>query len=343
MNIDKKRYLMELKALISFMDADEKAATLSAYSRLFEQVGEDGEQQLIEELGSPVRLVLKLEKSYRNGSFAETLRELEARLAQENETEEALSENEEEVFAEEPELAVEAEIAEESEEPIEEEPELPAEEAEEAQVPVSPAEEEEIEQIAEESIPQLPVPMEEDEEAPAEEVAEEESEDEDAPMVEEFPAWAEEAAEEEETEDESEPFCVFERDEGIADDEEEEYEEYVEEKPSAGAVVLAVVCTPLILALAALMLAVSLALSLIPGVVAAFFGAVGTYFTGYALASMQYIPDMLMVLGGGVFCFGLTVLFLNWTLQILGLGIKITFDLVFDIYGKLLGKERPDE
>ena len=325
MDIDKKRYLMELKALISFMDADEKAATLGAYSRLFEKAGESGEEQLIEELGSPVRLVLKLEKSYRSGTFADTLQELEDRIAAESEA------VEEEIFETEAEEAPAEEPA--AEEIIEEEP-ATEEESAETPLPVILAEAEETAEETEEPLeePEEAEPYIEEIEEPAD--AEEILEEEPAPKVEEFPAWAGEAFDEE-SESGSEAPNDAESDEKTAAAE--------KKKPSAGAVILAVLCTPLLFVFAALMLVLALALSAVPGAVAALFGAVGAYFTGYALSTMQYIPDVLMVLGAGAICFGLALLFLNWTLRVLGFGVRTTFKMLSGSYGKLLGKEKRDE
>lgn len=326
MDIDKKRYLMELKALISFMDADEKAATLGAYSRLFEKAGESGEEQLIEELGSPVRLVLKLEKSYRSGTFAETLQELEDRIAAESEAvEEEIFETEaEEAPAEEPE----------AEEIIEEEP-AAEEESAETLLPVILPEAEETAEETEEPLeePEEAEPYTEEIEEPAD--AEEILEEEPAPKVEEFPAWAGEAFDEESESGIEAP--------NGAESDEETVAAAEKKKPSAGAVVLAVLCTPLLFVFAALMLALALALSAVPGAVAALFGAVGAYFTGYALSTMQYIPDVLMVLGAGAICFGLALLFLNWTLRCFGFGVRTTFKMLSGSYGKLLGKEKRDE
>ena len=57
--------------------------------------------------------------------------------------------------------------------------------------------------------------------------------------------------------------------------------------------------------------------------------------------ALKYI--VLMVLGAGAICFGLALLFLNWTLRVLGFGVRTTFKMLSGSYGKLLGKEKRDE
>ena len=63
--IDRVNYLAEMKALLSFMDAEDRLKVMRRYERSFDAAGTDGEAALIRELGSPVRQVLMVEKEYR--------------------------------------------------------------------------------------------------------------------------------------------------------------------------------------------------------------------------------------------------------------------------------------
>ena len=54
-----------MKALLSFMDTEDREQALRYYERLFELAGEDGEEGLLDDFGSPLRQVLHLEKRYR--------------------------------------------------------------------------------------------------------------------------------------------------------------------------------------------------------------------------------------------------------------------------------------
>jgi len=63
--IDRVKYLAEMKALLSFMSAEERLAVIRRYERQFDEAGREGELSLIRELGSPVRQVLMVEREYR--------------------------------------------------------------------------------------------------------------------------------------------------------------------------------------------------------------------------------------------------------------------------------------
>ena len=63
--IDRNKYLLEMKALLGFMDTDDRDQVLAHYGREFDRAGEEGEDALIESLGSPLRQVLQVEKLYR--------------------------------------------------------------------------------------------------------------------------------------------------------------------------------------------------------------------------------------------------------------------------------------
>ena len=64
-SIDRVKYMAEMKALLSFMDSEDRLKVMRRYERSFDAAGRDGEAALIRELGSPVRQVLMVEKEYR--------------------------------------------------------------------------------------------------------------------------------------------------------------------------------------------------------------------------------------------------------------------------------------
>lgn len=57
--------MAEMKALLSFLDAEERLKVMRRYERSFDAVGREGEAALIREMGSPVRQVLIVEREYR--------------------------------------------------------------------------------------------------------------------------------------------------------------------------------------------------------------------------------------------------------------------------------------
>lgn len=57
--------MAEMKALLSFMDAEDRLKVMRRYERRFDAAGREGEDALIRELGSPVRQILMIEKEYR--------------------------------------------------------------------------------------------------------------------------------------------------------------------------------------------------------------------------------------------------------------------------------------
>ena len=313
MTIDKARYLMELKALLSFMDADERAATVATYRKIFERVGEEREQELIEELGSPVRLVLKLEKSYRNGRLNEVLEAVSAQYEEEPE------DIEEENY-----IPENIEIAESvSEEAVEEEAEALSEEA-------LPFEEPEIieEPEAEAEVESEPEPEPEPEAEKTEP----------KPKVEEFPQWEEKPKRPAAEERRPLPAAPPKPEPRLEEDEEAE-----PKPPAKGSMALAVLLTPFLIVLAAGILALTLAFSLVPGALCALLSIVGGYFVSYAFSSMHYIPDLLMVTGLGVVLFGLVVWLLGIVIRLLVSGVKLAFNMLSSVYGKLLGKEGPQD
>jgi len=62
--INRKHFMAELRNLLSFMDREDRERALRRYERMFDAAGPEGEEAVTRELGSPVRLVLKLEREY---------------------------------------------------------------------------------------------------------------------------------------------------------------------------------------------------------------------------------------------------------------------------------------
>ena len=71
--INRRSFLAEMRSLLAFMDADDRAHVLRFYEKLFDQAGEEGEGALLKKLGSPVRQVLQVEKLYRDKQKAAEL------------------------------------------------------------------------------------------------------------------------------------------------------------------------------------------------------------------------------------------------------------------------------
>ncbi len=367
--IDKARYLMELKALLSFMDAGERSAVISAYTQLFDHAGEEGEKELIETLGSPVRLVLRLEKIYRSGTLEPYLDELILPLSP---ADTGLTETVQE--------AAEAEA---------EEAELPADEA--APDDQYPPEEEftsdEPAYTEEDMVPPVPEAPIVQADAPADTEAPETAADEAEDAPEEDPAGhqvgadamddapAEEAdmislplsdedtvlpeplAEEDSPAEEVVDLPLLENDpEESAASEPAPAAETVPVKPKRakaktskkrknapekkkGSLLLAVLCTPPLVVLATLILILFLTPTAFFAALSGATGAAGVYFTSYAFLTMQYIPDLLLVLGTGAVVLGLALLFLTVTLSLLCKGFSLAYTLLSRSFAKLLGKE----
>lgn len=303
--IDKAKYLMELKGLLSFMDADEKAATVAAYKRLFEQAGPAREQALIEELGSPVRLVLKLEKDYRNGKLNEVLAETAFRFADESKDTEGENYDSENVAQEEGEGE-------------------------------SPFEAEETPAVGSDR-PSL------EEEAPVEEAISEPAPGQGENAEEPIGGEAEKRPTEEKTPEKARKKTGAKKEKKENKKDKKEKDNSDSEAPAKGSTALAVILTPFLIVLAALVLTLVLLCAAVPGSVGALFSLVGGYFAKYALFSMSYVPDILMVLGLAVVLFGLTFGLLGIVLRLLFAGFKLDFDLLSSVYGKLLGKEKAQD
>ncbi len=121
--MNRQNYLAELGGLLSFLSSEERSLVISRFERRFDDAGAEGEAALIAELGSPMKLAIKLNRV----GLKATLAELDSRLAPE------------------PEAAPEAEAETETETETEAEPEAEAEPEPEPEPAPEPEPEPEVE------------------------------------------------------------------------------------------------------------------------------------------------------------------------------------------------------
>ncbi len=62
--MNKQRYLKELQQLLIFMTDEDREITVAHYAGLFDAVGEDGEEALADQLGSPTKAAIGLSRGY---------------------------------------------------------------------------------------------------------------------------------------------------------------------------------------------------------------------------------------------------------------------------------------
>ena len=320
-----------MKALLSFMDAEDREQALRYYERLFELAGEDGEEGLLDDFGSPLRQVLHLEKRYRERQ--------ESGMPLFDEEEFPAGEAAEpEQPAEEPADAFSGEDAPSAEENGgEEEPaetgggEEPAETGEIAEAAdyaeeVTPSQES---LPGEETVPAAAEAEGETEEgetfAPYDELPSQVLSDAAGEMLAEIDFGAEEEPIPPETREEELPRAEAEA-------------ESAGEKTSGARVAAALLLSPLMVLLAAAGVLLTFALSAIPLALCALFGAASLYLALYAVTSMPYLPDMLLVLGVAVGLLAATVFFLWGGLTLLSGGIGKTIRLIATLFGRVLGK-----
>lgn len=310
-----------MKALLSFMDTEDREQALRYYERLFELAGEDGEEGLLDDFGSPLRQVLHLEKRYRERQ--------ESGMPLFDEDDFPAGETAEpEQPAEEPADAFSGE-----DEPS----------AEENGAKKEPAETGEIAEAADagEEVPppQESLPGEETVPAAAEAEGEMEEGETFAPYDELPSQVLSDAAGEMLAEIDfgaEEPIPAETREEELPRAEEEP--KPAGEKTSGGRVAAAVLLSPLMVLLAAAGVLLTFALSAIPLALCALFGAASLYLALYAVTSMPYLPDMLLVLGVAVGLLAATVFFLWGGLTLLAGGIGKTIRLIATLFGRVLGK-----
>lgn len=68
-DLNKQRFLTELKRLLVFMTDSDRDLTIARYADMFEAAGADGEQAVIEKLGSPTKLAISLSRGYEPGQL----------------------------------------------------------------------------------------------------------------------------------------------------------------------------------------------------------------------------------------------------------------------------------
>lgn len=69
--MNKQRFLAELRRLLVFMTEEDRELCIRYYTELFEDAGEEGEAELLEELGTPTKLAISMSRGYEPGSAAE--------------------------------------------------------------------------------------------------------------------------------------------------------------------------------------------------------------------------------------------------------------------------------
>ena len=65
--MNKQRFLTELKRLLVFMTDSDRDLTITRYADRFDEAGEDGLEELLQELGSPTKLAISLSRGYEPG------------------------------------------------------------------------------------------------------------------------------------------------------------------------------------------------------------------------------------------------------------------------------------
>lgn len=67
--LNKQRFLTELRRLLIFMTESDRNLTVNQYAAMFDEAGEQGEQALLEQLGSPTKLAISLSRGYQPGQL----------------------------------------------------------------------------------------------------------------------------------------------------------------------------------------------------------------------------------------------------------------------------------
>ncbi len=75
--MNKQRFLTELRRLLIFMTESDRNLTVNQYAAMFDEAGEQGEQALLEQLGSPTKLAISLSRGYQPGQLTTETRQRE--------------------------------------------------------------------------------------------------------------------------------------------------------------------------------------------------------------------------------------------------------------------------
>ena len=65
--LNKQRYLAELRRLLVFMTEEDREAAVTRFGALFDGAGPEGEEELLEQLGSPTKAAIDLSRRYAPG------------------------------------------------------------------------------------------------------------------------------------------------------------------------------------------------------------------------------------------------------------------------------------
>ncbi len=233
--MNKQKFLQEIRPLLFFMPPEDQEKTMQEFEALFERAGPEGEQALLNKLGSPVKLVVLLEKEYR-------------RHQEEQEEKEG-------VTRELPVVDHTAEIAALQEAGNEED---------------KPAEEEASESVSAET------------------------------------------------------------------EEEETRTARGKRRSPPGRRFLAVLFTVIALPLTLIALVLALCVFLIPGGPGAAAGAAGVYLGVFSIGQLQFLPDILLLVGAGLICLALALILLWAGLCLLLLGVRLIFRLLQRSYSRIL-------
>ena len=340
-HINRKGFMAEFRSLLAFMDPEDRARALRRYERMFDQAGEDGEEELLQRLGSPIRQVLEVEAEYRKA-------QKEGRTPFDDEP--AAVPLDAEVIPslnEEPPMDLGQTVKEAAEELSRQSDEEvpPPETVEEDLFPI--ADLDDPENLLPEEIPEGPEsdPVTEEPGLSEGEAPEASSEKEPpAPADTQPPEEVIPSSEEEKDLDRIMEFAAAEKKPVVPDWEEDGEEDLPDEKPGAGRIFAAILVTVPFIALWILGFILSLALGAVFMAAGFALCVAGVYFAGYVIHRMiAYMPDMLLVAGGALGCFALALLFIWTGLWIAVGGCVGVVRLTANAYRRILKKRLPEE
>ena len=300
--MNKQKYLAELSGLLSFLGEEDRRRVLDWCAARFDKAGAEGEAAVLEELGTPMRFVISLNRL----GLDEVIKPIEAEEAEETaEAEESAEEPETEEAAEETK----------AEETAEEEENAEVSETEET------AETEEAEKMTTtELVAAVLAEPEEEEEKP-----EPEEESSVTDEIEELPA--EESAENGEAKEDAFPDLA----EGLGMEPAEKKK--ISILGAIGFFILMIVPGIPLLALSILVLPLLVA----PPVAFGYAGAVGVV---AGMKTLGYIPDAMFVFGITLLIIGVAILVLLFCTWIMGLIFKGWFKGVPTLWKRMARKEK---
>lgn len=316
--MNKQKYLAELSGLLSSYGEDERSKVMDWCAARFDKAGAEGEAALLEELGTPMRFIISLNRL----GIDEVIKPVEAKEETASEAEET-AETEESVEAPKVEETAEVEESDEAEEAPETEETVENEET--AEAPEAVPESEETEKMTTtELVAAVLAEPEEEEEKPE---AEEESSVTDEIEELELPAEEEKKAESLPTEAFPELAAAL----GMEPEKEEKKKFSI--LGAIGFFILMIVPGIPLLALSIVLLPVLA----VPPVAIGYAGAVGVV---AALKTLAYIPDAMFVFGITLLIIGAAILVLLFCTWIMGLILKGWFKGVPNLWKRMVRKEK---